>query len=113
MRDSWNTGVRGAQVLPLINEDASSLRVEAGPGTGKTFGLVRRIERLLHPAGLAASGQEILVVAFNRVIAKQLADDIQQRLKTFKHNGEPRIRTIHALCLEVIGEELRLLLPHE
>jgi len=27
--------------------------------------------------------------------------------------AEPIIRTIHALCVEVIGEELRMLLPHE
>jgi superfamily I DNA/RNA helicase len=113
MAESWNTGVRGAQILPLINEDAGTIRVEAGPGTGKTFGLVRRVERILHPDGIAAEGSEVLVVAFNRVIAKQLALEIGARLKTFEHNGEPAIRTIHALCLEVIGEELRLLLPHE
>ena len=62
-------GVRGTQVLPLINSDAQTMRVEAGPGTGKTFGLVRRVERILHPEGLAAQGRDVLVVAFNRVIA--------------------------------------------
>ena len=41
---SWNDGVRGRQVLPLINQDAETIGVEAGPGTGKTFGLVRREE---------------------------------------------------------------------
>lgn len=101
------------QVLPLINEDALTIRVEAGPGTGKTFGLVRRVERILHPDGHAAKGRDVLVVAFNRVIAKQLAEDINARLKTFKHDGNPAIRTIHALCVQVIGEDLRLLLPHE
>jgi len=113
MAESWNADIRGTQVLPLINEDASTIRVEAGPGTGKTFGLVRRVERILHPDGIGAEGSEVLVVAFNRVIAKQLGADIRARLRTFEHNGEPAIRTIHALCLEVIGEELRLLLPHE
>lgn len=69
---SWNEGVRGREVLPLINLNAETIRVEAGPGTGKTFGLVRRVERILHPEGLAASGRDVLVVAFNRVISKQL-----------------------------------------
>ena len=114
MAESWNDGVKGEQFLPLINTDAPTIRVEAGPGTGKTFGLVRRVERIVHPDGLAANGRDVLVVAFNRVIAKQLADDIHARLKTLKdETDEPVIRTIHALCVQVIGEELRLLLPHE
>jgi DNA helicase-2/ATP-dependent DNA helicase PcrA len=109
----WNEGVRGEQVLPLINSDAPTIRCVAGPGSGKTFGLVRRVERILHPAGLAVDGRDVLVVAFNRVIARQLREDIEARLKTFDHKHAPVIRTIHALCIEVIGEELRMLLPHE
>jgi ATP-dependent DNA helicase UvrD/PcrA len=100
-------------VLPLINSDAPTIRCVAGPGSGKTFGLVRRVERILHPAGLAVDGRDVLVVAFNRVIARQLREDIEARLKTFDHKHAPVIRTIHALCIEVIGEELRMLLPHE
>ena len=113
MCPSWNEGVRGEQVLPLIELDASTIRVEAGPGTGKTFGLVRRVERILHPEGLAVHGRNVLVVAFNRVIAKQLETEIQTRLSTFEHEGVPTIRTIHALCLQVIGMDLRIILPHE
>lgn len=113
MSETWNDGVRGDQVPPLINSDADTIRCVAGPGSGKTFGLVRRVERLLHPEGLAVDGHDVLVVAFNRVIARQLRDDIHTRLKTFEYTHEPVIRTIHALCIEVIGEDLRLLLPHE
>lgn len=110
---SWNDGVRGRQVLPLINLDASTIRVEAGPGAGKTYGLSRRVERIMHPDGLNVHGRDVLVVAFNRVIAKQLRTDITARLETFPHQGEPVIRTIHALCVQVVGGDLRLLLPHE
>jgi len=113
MCPTWNEGVRGEQVRPLIERDAQVLRVEAGPGTGKTFGLVRRVERILHPDGLGVHGRDVLVVAFNRVIAKQLESEISHRLNTFEHQGNPTIRTIHALCLQVIGEDLRILLPHE
>jgi superfamily I DNA/RNA helicase len=109
----WNKDVRGTQVSPLINSDADAIRCVAGPGSGKTFGLVRRVERILHPEGLAVDGHNVLVVAFNRVIARQLHDDIYARLKTFDCKYAPVIRTIHALCVEVISEELRLLLPHE
>jgi AAA domain/Phage integrase family len=113
MLESWNEGVRGAQVPPLINSDADTIRCVAGPGSDKTFGLVRRIERIIHPEGLAVDGHEVLVVAFNRVIARQLREDIGARLKTFEHTHDPVIRTIHALCVEVIREELKMLLPHE
>lgn len=109
----WNLGVRGTQVLPLINEDASTIRVEAGPGTGKTFGLIRRIQRLLHPDGLAANGHDVLIVAFNRVIANQLRTDLDSLLGNVDPRDKPIVRTIHALCLDVVGHELRLLLPHE
>ena len=113
MCPSWIDGVRGEQVRPLIELDADVIRVEAGPGTGKTFGLIRRVERILHPDGLAVRGRDVLVVAFNRVIAKQLEAGILNRLKDFEHDGSPTIRTIHALCVQVIGEDLRILLPHE
>jgi superfamily I DNA/RNA helicase len=113
MPESWTLGVRGTQLPPLINSDADTIRCVAGPGSGKTFGLVRRVERILHPEGLAVDGHDVLVVAFNRVIARQLRDDIHARLKTFEYEHEPVIRTIHALCVEVIGEDLRMLLPHE
>lgn len=109
----WLEDVRGTQVHPIILLDNDIIRVEAGPGTGKTFGLVRRVQRILHPQGLDVSGDQVLVVAFNRVIAKQLQKDIGKRLKNSPHNGEPVIRTIHSLCLQVIGTTLRLLLPHE
>jgi superfamily I DNA/RNA helicase len=113
MPESWNEDVRGTQVPLLINSDADTIRCVAGPGSGKTFGLVRRVERILHPEGLAVDGHEVLVVAFNRVIARQLRQDIGARLKTVEHTHEPFIRTVHALCVEVIAEELRMLLPHE
>jgi hypothetical protein len=109
----WNEGVLGTQVPVLINLDAATIRCVAGPGSGKTFGLIRRVERILHPAGLGAGGRQVLVVAFNRVIAQQLRDEIAVRLKSFDCDPGPVIQTIHALCVQVIGEDLRMLLPHE
>jgi superfamily I DNA/RNA helicase len=113
MPQPWDEGVHGTQVPVLINLDAPAIRCVAGPGSGKTFGLVRRVERILHPAGLGVDGRRVLVVAFNRVIARQLREDISARLTTFECPHQPVIRTIHALCVQVIGEDLRMLLPHE
>lgn len=111
--EPWNEGVIGHQVPPLINSNERFIRVQAGPGTGKTFGLVRRVQRILHPDGLNVKGDEVLVVAFNRVIAKQMQVEVDEMLKKSQHNGKPVIRTVHALCLQAIGGEARLLLPHE
>ena len=94
----WLEGVRGTQVLPIINCDDETIRVEAGPGTGKTFGLVRRVQRILHPEGLGVRGREVLVVAFNRVIAKQLRQDIEENLSATSNGEMPVIQTVHALC---------------
>jgi DNA helicase-2/ATP-dependent DNA helicase PcrA len=111
--EPWNEDIRGTQVLALINQDAPIIRVEAGPGTGKTFGLVRRVQRIVHPEGLGVAGHEVLIVAFNRVIAKQLKADIDTRLHDVPEQNRPIIRTVHALCLTLIRSEVRLLLPHE
>ena len=114
MTEPWNEEVRGVQAQPLINKDAPLIRVEAGPGTGKTFGLVRRVERIVHPKGLAADGRKVLIVAFNRVIAKQLKTEISQRLDPLLPSTNfPVIRTIHSLCVSMLDGHLRLLLPHE
>ena len=109
----WLKDVRGTQVIPIIDRDDEIIRVEAGPGTGKTFGLVRRVQRILHHQGLAVPGRNVLIVAFNRVIAKQLRQDIEKCLGTSNGDDMPNIQTVHALCLQVLGTDLRILLPHE
>ncbi len=109
----WNLEVSGEEVLPLINDDAPVIRVEAGPGTGKTFGLRRRVLRLLHPDGLKVSGEKVAVVAFNRVIAKELQNDIKETLKEAAISDMPLIETVHGFCLKLLRVDLRMLLDHE
>jgi DNA helicase-2/ATP-dependent DNA helicase PcrA len=109
----WLKNVRGKQVIPIITSNDPIIRVNAGPGTGKTFGLQRRVLRLLHGEGENVDGKEILVVAFNRVIAKELKETIEKEIEGLPHRGEPIIQTIHAFCLRIIGGKIRILLPHE
>jgi hypothetical protein len=54
MLHPWDEGVRGTQVPVLINSDAI-IRCVAGPDSGKTFGLVRRVERILPASVLTAT----------------------------------------------------------
>lgn len=110
----WIQGVKGTQVRPLIESDERVIRVAAGPGTGKTFGLVRRVERILHAKGLGVPGPQILVVAFNRVIAHSLRSDINARLKGTDLEGQgPVVSTVHSLCLKILGHDTRMLMDHE
>ena len=108
----WNREVRGTQILELINGDYEVLRVPAGPGTGKTFGLKRRVLRILHPDGLAADPRRVLVSTFNRVIAEELQREISEELAQYGLDV-PRISTVHGLSLELLGQEARYLLPEE
>lgn len=111
-RVPWLKGVKGEQVVPLITTDTGVLRVQAGPGTGKTFGLRKRVLRLLHPDGLGLDSSSVLVCSFNRVIAKDLREAIAQELEPYKL-GIPRVTTVHSLCASVLGVAPRFLLPHE
>lgn len=108
----WLRGVRGTQLLPLILEDPPILRVSAGPGTGKTYGLRKRVLRLLHPDGLGLSPDRVLVCAFNRVIAEDLRRAISEELEPF-NLAPPVISTIHALAAALAREKPRFLLPQE
>src|SRR3546814_4104063 len=105
--DPWNNGVHGDQVLPLINVDAPVIRVEAGPGTGKTFGLTRRVLRLVHPDGAGVEGKKVLIVAFNRVIAADLRTNITSQLEAAAIDAAPEISTAHGLCQKLLGDNQR------
>lgn len=110
--EPWNKDVRGDQVLPLINLDAPVIRVQAGPGTGKTFGMGRRVLRILHPNGLNCPPSEVLVCSFNRTIAKDLENKIKGELADHAL-GLPTVRTVHSLAVEFAATSPRFLLPHE
>ncbi len=103
--------------LRIAATDDSPLRVRAGPGTGKTFTLIRRIARLLE-SGVAP--RQILVCTFTRTAA----GDLKRELEDLDADGAPSVRatTVHALCfrilarnevLEITGRVPRPLLEYE
>ncbi len=54
------------------------------------------------------------MVAFNRVIAADLRKAIDGQLTAAGVTTRtPTVMTIHALCLKMLGDDVRLLLPHE
>lgn len=108
----WLAGIEPGQVTPLIESDERVIRVQAGPGTGKTLGIRRRVLRLLHPEGLNVDPDRVLVCAFNRAIAGDLVAEIKAELDP--HGlPVPHVKTIHSLCSEIARTDARFLLPHE
>lgn len=93
---SWSEGLTGA-ALAIAEAEDKHLRVIAGPGTGKSYALGRRIMRLLQ------SGWEpkrILAITFTRTAADQLVKD----LNNLGTPGCNRIHagTLHSFCFQFL-----------
>jgi DNA helicase II / ATP-dependent DNA helicase PcrA len=79
---------------------SACLRALAGPGTGKTFALIRRLTRLLDD-GVAA--RRILVVTFARTAARDLVAAVARLGEAAAEELVPR--TLHSYCFSVLGRE--------
>lgn len=74
-------------------------RVMAGPGSGKTYTLVRRIDKLIE---YGVKPSSILAVTFSKAMATELAE------RAYKINSKvclEQICTIHALAYRILKEE--------
>ncbi|MCR4440435.1 MAG: ATP-dependent helicase [bacterium] len=72
-------------------------RLLAGPGTGKTLVLTRRILYLVHDIGVTAS--DILTLTFTRAAAAELRRRITNE---FGNGAMPHISTLHSYALSLI-----------
>jgi DNA helicase II / ATP-dependent DNA helicase PcrA len=82
----------------IASDRSESIRVVAGPGTGKSFGLKRRVARLLETG---VSPARILPVTFTNVAA----EDLQREMLQIGVPGCEAIRgsTLHALGMKILG----------
>jgi DNA helicase-2/ATP-dependent DNA helicase PcrA len=95
-----------AQRLAIETTEGPVL-ISAGPGTGKTFTLVKRAVYLIHERG--ARPEQILVATFTDKAAKELITRITNELaaRDISVNlNEMYIGTFHSLCLRIIKENL-------
>jgi DNA helicase II / ATP-dependent DNA helicase PcrA len=92
----WNDDLFG-EALHIAQTTATPIRVMAGPGTGKTFAMKRRLMRLLEEG---VDPRRILVVTFTRTIADALVKEIGG----LKVPGCDRIQasTLHSFCFGVL-----------
>jgi superfamily I DNA/RNA helicase len=112
----WDDDLNGVY-LEIAGDPSSPLHVLAGPGTGKTFAMMRRVARLLESGTRPA---KILTVTFTRTAAR----DLTEQLNRLGVEGAERVRasTLHSLCYSILrqqavfeatGRVARPLLSHE
>ncbi len=95
---TWACGLIGpARQIALL--DASPIRIAAGPGTGKTWSLMRRVARLLDRDGI--DPERLWIVTFTRTAAA----DLVSNLENLGVPGADRVRagTLHSHCFGVLS----------
>lgn len=94
---SWDEGLEG-RAREIAGSEHSPIRSQAGPGTGKSFALRRRVLRLLEEG---TSPERILLVTFTRVAA----GDLERELEAIDHPEARRVRkgTLHSLVFWLLN----------
>ena len=96
---SWNEDLEP----PYLNVAAyrgSLLRVLAGPGTGKTFAIMRRVSRLLEEG---ENPKDILLVTFTRMAAKELVRKVSKL--GVEGGGDVIATTLHSFSFSMLQKE--------
>ena len=96
--------VNDAQKEAVLATEGPVLMI-AGPGTGKTFTLVKRLAYLVIEKGIKPS--EIMVVTFTEKAGKELLTRISDEFIKYDFNlnlNEMYIGTFHSVCLRLLKE---------
>lgn len=112
----WNTNLVGT-ALNIAAYAGTQLRVVAGPGTGKTYALMRRVARLLEQD---VQPNRVLAVSFTRTAA----NDLVHKLAQLGTPGAEQVaaKTLHSLSFgllsrnsvfQMLGRVPRPLMAHE
>ncbi|MGB9254848.1 MAG: UvrD-helicase domain-containing protein, partial [Candidatus Korobacteraceae bacterium] len=96
----WDHNLTG-KALAIAGTDCKYLRVMAGPGTGKTFALKRRVARLLEEG---VDPERLLVVTFTRVAAASLVKELGD-LGVEGCEDITAVGTLHSFCFRTLNSE--------
>lgn len=97
----WDIGLDSNSIAYAIASDPSKkIRIIAGPGTGKSFALKRRVSKLLEDN---INPEKILAVTFTRVAA----EDLYRELTNLHIEGCENIcaKTLHAFSLSILQKQ--------
>lgn len=96
---AWDDDLEGV-ALHIAESDNSPLRVMAGPGTGKSFSMKRRVARLLEEE---VNPSRILAITFTRNAAANLIEDLHEL--NVPGCEDIRAGTLHAFCFTLLHRE--------
>ena len=84
----------------IAETDETPLRVLSGPGTGKTYSLMKKVAHLLRQG---AKPEEILATTFTRTAA----EDLKKELEKLEVSCASSVNstTLHSLCFRILNEE--------
>lgn len=95
---NWDSGLDvNSPAYIFVSNNSIVLHSLAGPGTGKTFALKRRIARLISEG---VDPKRILAVTFTRTAAS----DLQNEILSLNISGAEKViaKTLHSLCLQLL-----------
>lgn len=98
---AWNDNLEpNTPAYDFALAPARSIRVLAGPGTGKSFGLQKRVARLLEEG---ADPKRILAVTFTRTAAQ----DLRNSILAVGVEGADKIiaKTLHSFCFSLLNKQ--------
>lgn len=98
--ETWGTDLEG-QAKDIVESESSRLCVQAGPGTGKSFCMTRRLLRLIQQKRVQPS--QILAVTFTRTAATDLRKELEKTLGESQRGF--RASTLHSLCFNIVEEQ--------
>lgn len=115
---AWNDDlITGTPTYNLAANNAHTIRAVAGPGSGKTFGIKRRIARFLESS---VKPEKILSITFTR----NAAADLKREIFSLGIPGAENVhsRTLHSHALQILmraevfertGRTPRMVIDHE
>ena len=107
MANMFDFGNANEEQRKAIERTEGPVLIIAGPGTGKTFTLVKRVVYLIAEKGVPP--KSILVTTFTEKAAKELVTRISGELLALGKNvslSELYVGTIHSVCLRLIKENI-------
>lgn len=93
-----------AQQAAAAQDSAPQIRLLAGPGTGKTGTIIKRV---LHLLSQGVNPAEIFVITFTRAACQELRERIQQACSPTAHPlaaSRLQISTMHSLALRIASQ---------
>lgn len=96
---AWDTGLeKDSAAYALASDKSKCIRAVAGPGTGKSFGLQRRVAKMLEDG---VPPEKIFAVTFTRLAAS----DMKKEILATGIEGADRIfvKTLHSYCYGILN----------